>query len=135
LRSYLLEDTWQSQDGTQDNPLARYNALLKDNERAAGIYKTVDKAYAKEELPMTALHPEQRFAAAHEAGLLSKEDLDFMTAYEAEVLDMLTVDDFAFDEFARNKSKIVWHGVQDKPKAKARSAKKAENKGTVEDDA
>ena len=135
LRSYLLEDTWQTQDGTQDNPLARYNALLKDNERAAAIYQTVGKAAAKGELPMTALHPEQRFDAAHEIGLLSNEDHDFMVAYEAEVLEMLTVDDFPFDEFARNKSKIVWHGVQEKPKAKAKTTKKAENKGTVEGDA
>ncbi len=125
LRDYLLEDTWQTDDGEQRNPLARYNALLKTNKRATEIYKTVDKAYAKGELPMTALHPEARFDAAFEADLLSKEDLEFMKEYEAEVLEMLTVDDFPFDEFARNKSKIVWHNGRP-AKARSRSAKKTD---------
>ena len=125
LRDYLLEDTWQADDGEQSNPLARYNALLKGNKRAAELYKTVDKAYAKGELPMTALHPEQRFEAAFEAGLISEEDRDFMAGYEAEVLEMLTVDDFAFDEFARNKSKIVWHNGRPKSRAKAAAKKTA----------
>ena len=123
LRSYLLEDTWQTQEkGQQENPLARYNALLKDNERAAGLYKVVDKAFAKEALSMTALHPEQRVDEAFNAQLISEEDHRFMVDYEANVLDMLTVDDFAFNELARNKSKIVWHNGR--PKSKARATKK-----------
>ncbi len=129
LRSYLLEDTWQTQEkGQQENPLARYNALLKDNERAAGLYKVVDKAFAKEELSMMALHPEQRVDEAFKAQLISKEDHRFMVAYEADVLDMLTVDDFAFDALAGNKSKIVWHNGR--PKSKARTTKKKTEKTT-----
>jgi acyl-CoA dehydrogenase len=129
LRSYLIEDTWQTwEDGQQENPLARYNALLKDNKRAAGLYKVVDKAFAKGELPMTALHPEQRFDEAFKAELISEEDHSFLVAYEADVLDMLTVDDFAFDQLARNKSKIVWHNGR--PKSKARTIKKKTEKAT-----
>ncbi|MEX0623033.1 acyl-CoA dehydrogenase [Saccharospirillum sp.] len=120
LRSHLIEDTWQThEEGQQENPLARYNALLKDNERATSLYKVVNKAYARGELPTTALHPEQRAEEAYKAELISEEDYNFMVAYEADVLDMLTVDDFAFDELARNKSKIVWHNGRPKAKRKA----------------
>lgn len=126
LRAYLLEDTWQTEaKGQVVNPVARYNALLKDNARATDLYKTVDKAYAKGELPMTALHPEQRFEEAFKAGLISQDDRDFMASYEAEVLEMLTVDDFAFDELARDKSKVVWHTGKPKAPAKAKAASKA----------
>ena len=67
------------------------------------------KAYAKGELPMTALHPEERFEAALEAGVFSKEEADFMRQYEEVVLEMLTVDDFPFDEFARNRETLIDH--------------------------
>ncbi|MCL6415449.1 acyl-CoA dehydrogenase [Aestuariirhabdus sp. Z084] len=119
LRSFMLEDTWLEQaEGQENNPLARYNALLEGNNKATDIYRLVEKAYAKGELPNTALHPEQRFDAAAQAGLISKEDLEFMQQYEAEVLEMLTVDDFAFNELARNKSKVIWHnGKPDKQPA------------------
>ncbi|MBD3897558.1 acyl-CoA dehydrogenase [Halomonas sp. ML-15] len=112
LRSKLLGNTWdQQEEGQQDNPLARYNALLVDYDRAEALYRTVNKAYAKGELPVEALHPEQRFAAAREAELISEEDARFMAEYEAEVLDMLTVDDFAFDAFAQQQEKVVWHNA------------------------
>ena len=112
LRSKLLGNTWdQQEEGQQDNPLARYNALLVDYDRAEALYRTVNKAYAKGELPMEALHPEQRFAAAREAELISEEDARFMAEYETEVLAMLTVDDFAFDAFAQQQEKVVWHNA------------------------
>lgn len=129
LRAYLLEDTWQHQAKDQfPNPVARYNALLKDNDRATDLYRSVDKAYAKGKLPMAALHPEQRFTAALKAKLISQDDHDFMVAYEAEVLDMLTVDDFAFDELARDPAKVVWHTGKPGSKAKAAPKAKAEPK-------
>ena len=56
-----------------------------------------------------ALLPEQRLEAALDAGLVSEDDARFMRHYEREVLDMLTVDDFAFDAFASHKDKVVWH--------------------------
>ncbi len=115
MRSYLLEDTWQTQDeGQVTNPLAVYNRLLKDNPRAHKIYKIVDKAYAKGEIPPIALHPEERFVEGAKAGLISADDAEFMKAYEAEVLEMLTVDDFAFDEPARDADKVVWHHPAEK---------------------
>ncbi|MFG1496791.1 acyl-CoA dehydrogenase [Saccharospirillum sp. HFRX-1] len=126
LRAYLLEDTWQTQSkGQYSNPVARYNALLKDNARATDLYRTIDKAYAKGQLPMTALHPEQRFEEALKAKLISQDDRDFMVTYEAEVLDLLTVDDFAFDELARDQSKVVWHNGKPKSAAKAPAKAKA----------
>ncbi len=110
LRAYLIEDTWQTQEeGQKPNPMARYRRLLEDNDRAHTLYKTVDKAYAKGDLPASALHPEQRVEAAAEKGIITMADLEFMRDYEADVLDMLTVDDFAFDEVARDKSMIVAH--------------------------
>nr|WP_242495800.1 hypothetical protein [Salinicola tamaricis] len=45
------------------------------------------------------MHPEQWIEAGLEAGLLSEEDAAFMRTHEAEVLEMLTVDDFDFDAF------------------------------------
>ena len=110
LRRKLIANTWDQQDqGQQDNPLARYNALLAEYERAEPIYRAISKAYAKGELPAEALHPEQRLEAALDAGLIEEEDAKFMRRYEQEVLDMLTVDDFAFDAFASHKDKVVWH--------------------------
>ncbi|MED5501370.1 MAG: acyl-CoA dehydrogenase domain-containing protein, partial [Pseudomonadota bacterium] len=100
LRHKLTRNTWDTwEEGQKDNPLARYNALLANAERAEAIYRTLNKARVKKALPEVALHPEQWIDAAHETGLLNDEDAAFMRAHEAEVLDMLTVDDFAFDAF------------------------------------
>ncbi len=112
LRRKMIANTWDTQqENEKDNPLARYNELLADYARAEPIYRALNKAYAKGELPAEALHPEQRIEAALESGLLSEEDAAFMRAYEAEVLEMLTVDDFPFDAFATEKNKVVWHAA------------------------
>lgn len=95
--------------GTAENPVARYNALLKDYEKAEKLYRKATKAYNKGKIPMEALHPEQRFEEALKAEIFTKEEADFMRQYEASVLDMLTVDDFPFDEFARNKETLINH--------------------------
>ncbi|WP_110647279.1 acyl-CoA dehydrogenase [Salinicola peritrichatus] len=101
LRHKLTRNTWDTwEEGQKDNALARYNALLANAERAETIYRTLNKARARKALPETALHPEQWIDAGLEIGLLSAEDAAFMRSYEAEVLEMLTVDDFAFDAFA-----------------------------------
>ena len=118
LRTKLLENTWDADDGEQRNPLARYNALLVDYDRAEAIYRTVNKAYAKGELPQTALHPEARVEAGLEKGLINEEDADFMRIFEAEVLEMLTVDDFAYDAFAKNKSTLIDHNGKPVPAPK-----------------
>ncbi|MFG6666435.1 acyl-CoA dehydrogenase [Halomonas sp. HNIBRBA4712] len=109
LRTKLLHNTWDQDDGEQRNPLARYNALLVDYERAEAIYRTVNKAYAKGELPQTALHPEARVEAGLEKGIVSEEDAAFMRTFEQEVLEMLTVDDFAYDAFATDKLTLIDH--------------------------
>ncbi|MCL7941006.1 acyl-CoA dehydrogenase [Halomonas sp. ATCH28] len=109
LRHYLLETTWQENDGSRDNPLAHYNALLASQERAEELYRRVQKAHAKGELPADALHPEQKVEAALEAGLIAAEDATFMREREAEVLELLTVDDFAYDAFVTDKSKVLRH--------------------------
>ncbi|GAA3908425.1 acyl-CoA dehydrogenase FadE [Halomonas cibimaris] len=109
LRTYLLENTWDKNDGDQPNPLATYNALLADYDRAEALYRTLNRAYAKGELPETALHPEQRVEAGHKKGLISDEDAQFMRGFEAEVLELLTVDDFAFDALASNKDEVIDH--------------------------
>jgi acyl-CoA dehydrogenase len=109
LRTKLLGNTWDKDDGDERNPLARYNALLLDYDRAETLYRTLNKAYAKGELPQTALHPEQRVERGLEKGLISEEDAMFMREFEKEVLDMLTVDDFAYDAFASDKSTLINH--------------------------
>ncbi|QEM82286.1 acyl-CoA dehydrogenase [Halomonas binhaiensis] len=109
LRSKLLAGSWDQQDGTEDNPLAHYNALLATQDRAEALYRTINKAHAKGELPAQALHPEQRLEAALEAGVINQEDAQFMREREAEVLEMLSVDDFAFDAFVSDKEKLVRH--------------------------
>lgn len=112
IRTKLLASIWHSHsDGPADNPVARYNDLLKDYDKAEALYHKVNKAYAKGELPMEALHPEQRFEAALEADIYSKEEADFMRGFEVNVLDMLTVDDFPFDAFARNKETVINHNA------------------------
>lgn len=111
LRTKLLRNTWDAQDGVKDNPLAHYNALLHEYDRAEELYRTLNKAFAKGELPMYALHPEQRVEAGLEAGIISEEDAVFMRAFEAEVLEMLTVDDFEYDEFATDKANILRHNA------------------------
>ncbi|MCK0768273.1 acyl-CoA dehydrogenase [Chromohalobacter canadensis] len=110
LRHKLIENTWNTQDaGQKDNPLARYNALLADSEHAEPLYRRIAKAYGKGELPAEALHPEQRVEAAWESGLIDDAEADFMRRFEGEVLEMLSVDDFAFDAFALDKESVVWH--------------------------
>ncbi|MGC8120401.1 acyl-CoA dehydrogenase [Marinobacter sp. VGCF2001] len=110
IRHKLMAGAWTTDgEGIAENPVARYNGLLKDYGKAEQLYRKVTKAYAKGELPMTALHPEERFEAALEAGVFSKEEADFMRQYETVVLEMLTVDDFPFDEFARNRETLIDH--------------------------
>lgn len=110
VRTKLLASTWTTEGaGSVQNPVATYNSLLKDYDKAEQLYRKAGKAYAKGELPMTALHPEQRFEAALEAGVYTQEEADFMAKYEAVVLEMLTVDDFPFDEFAHNKDTVIDH--------------------------
>ncbi|PMR78774.1 acyl-CoA dehydrogenase [Billgrantia endophytica] len=111
LRTKLLRNTWDAQDGAKDNPLAHYNALLGEYDRAEVLYRTLNKAFAKGELPMYALHPEQRVEAGLEAGLITEADAVFMRRFEAEVLEMLSVDDFDYDDFATDKSKILRHNA------------------------
>lgn len=111
LRHKLLRGTWDSNDQVQDNPLARYNALLETQERAEELYRRINKAYSKGKLPGNALHPEERLEAALAADIVNTEDADFMRKREAEVLDMLTVDDFEFDAFVADKSRVVQHNA------------------------
>ncbi|MBY6111586.1 acyl-CoA dehydrogenase [Halomonas sp. DP1Y21-3] len=111
LRKKLLVGAWDSNDQVQDNPVARYNALLETQDRAEVLYRQINKAYSKGKLPVQALHPEERLEAALEEGLISEEDADFMRKREAEVLDMLSVDDFAFDAFVTDKEKMNHHNV------------------------
>jgi len=134
IRTYMLEDTWQTQEaGQEENPLAIYNRLLKDNPRAHDIYRTVNKAYAKGELPEMALHPEERFVEAAKLDLISADDAEFMKGYETEVLAMLTVDDFAFDEPARDQTQVIWHHPDEqKNPAKPISEPLTGNKGKAE---
>ncbi|MGM0783496.1 MAG: acyl-CoA dehydrogenase [Pseudomonadota bacterium] len=109
LRDKLLRNTWGTDDGTRENPLARYNALLATQERAETLYRTVNKAYAKGELPPEALHPEQRVEEAAKTGLISEDDAAFMREREAQVLELLTVDDFEYDAFVIDKDKVLRH--------------------------
>jgi len=112
VRTKLLESVWSTnEEGTVENPVARYNGLLKDYDKAEVLYRKVTKAYAKGQLPMTALHPEERFEEALKADIFSKEEADFMRQYEEVVLEMLTVDDFPFEAFAANKDSLISHNV------------------------
>ncbi|WP_150911447.1 acyl-CoA dehydrogenase [Marinobacter halotolerans] len=112
VRTKLLESVWSTnEEGTVENPVARYNGLLKDYDKAEALYRKVTKAYAKGQLPMTALHPEERFEEALKADIFSKEEADFMRQYEEVVLEMLTVDDFPFEAFAANKDSLISHNV------------------------
>jgi acyl-CoA dehydrogenase len=110
VRGKLLNSVWTTnEEGTVENPVALYNGLLKDYDKAEALYRKVTKAYAKGQLPMTALHPEERFEEALKADIFSKEEADFMRRYEETVLEMLTVDDFPFDAFAANKDTVIDH--------------------------
>lgn len=112
LRSKLTASIWTEADGAVANPVAQYNALLKNYNKAEALYRKARKAYAKGELPMEALHPEQQFEAALTAQVFSTEEANFMRQYEAGVLEMLTVDDFEFDTFAHNKDAVVTHAAE-----------------------
>ncbi|MDY6814420.1 MAG: acyl-CoA dehydrogenase [Pseudomonadota bacterium] len=110
IRHKLLAGIWSTDgEGTVENPVARYNALLKDYDKAEQLYRKATRAYARGELPMTALHPEERFEEALKAGIYTREEADFMRQYEEVVLEMLTVDDFPFDAFARNQESVIDH--------------------------
>ncbi|MCH8497909.1 MAG: acyl-CoA dehydrogenase [Marinobacter sp.] len=112
LRKKLLTGAWTTQeaDGVE-NPLAVYNDLLMGYDQAEKLYRKVTKAYAKGQLPMEALHPEQRFEEALKAEVISADEAAFMRDYEAKVLEMLTVDDFPFDAFARQQETVIQHNA------------------------
>ena len=109
VRAKLLAPISQAAGDDRPNPVAQYNALLKDYDRAEGIYRKVGKAAAKGELPMDALHPEEQFEAAFKAEVISEDEVTFMREYEKNVLEMLTVDDFPFDALAMDKSTLIDH--------------------------
>ena len=112
IRNKMLSGLWITPGtDTVDNPIARYNDLLKDYEKAEELYCRVNKAYNKGDIPMEALHPEQRFSEALKAKIFSEGEAEFMMKYEANVLEMLTVDDFAFDAFAMDKSTVINHNA------------------------
>ncbi|MGR6870719.1 acyl-CoA dehydrogenase [Pseudomonas sp. HK3] len=110
IRHKILAGCWTTPGNDKvDNPVARYNELLKDYEKAEELYRRANKAYAKGDIPMEALHPEQRFSEALKAKIYSEGEAEFMAKYEANVLEMLTVDDFAFNAFAQNKASVINH--------------------------
>ncbi|WP_336365668.1 acyl-CoA dehydrogenase [Marinobacter sp. C2H3] len=110
LRKKLLASIWTGEaEDAEENPVARYNRLLAGYDKAEQLYRKANKAYAKGELPATALHPEERFEAALAAGVFTEDEAGFMRTYEQEVLEMLTVDDFAFDAFARDRDTLIDH--------------------------
>ncbi|MDX1497564.1 MAG: acyl-CoA dehydrogenase, partial [Salinisphaeraceae bacterium] len=110
VREKLIASAWTTDgEGNVENPVARYNGLLKDYDKAEALYRKVTKAYAKGQLPMEALHPEERFEEALKPDIFSKEEADFMRQYEAVVLEMLSVDDFPFDAFAADKKTLIDH--------------------------
>ncbi|WP_166257050.1 acyl-CoA dehydrogenase [Marinobacter salicampi] len=112
VRNKLLSPIWHSESESEfPNPVAQYNTLLKDYERAEVLYRKATKAYAKGELPMEVLHPEARFEAARKAEIFTQEEYEFMEAYEAKVLEMLSVDDFPFDAFAHDKESLIEHNA------------------------
>src|SRR5690606_7580225 len=100
-RKALLSGVAQTQshvDGAVHNALAEYNTLLVDYPRAESIYKVVKKARYKDQIPMTALHPEQGLEEVYKANLINDEEYQFMVDFESRVFKMISVDDFAFDE-------------------------------------
>lgn len=112
VRAKLTQPAWTTQgEGDVTNPVATYNALLVDYDRAEKLYRKITKAYAKGELPKSALHPEERAEEALKAEIISEEDAEFMRKYEADVLEMLTVDDFEFDAFAQQKDTVINHNA------------------------
>ena len=110
IRQKITSGCWTTAGSNEvPNPLAQYNELLKDYEQAETLYRKANKAYAKGDIPMEALHPEARFSEALKANIFTEEEAAFMAKYEANVLEMLTVDDFAFDAFAQDKSTVINH--------------------------
>ncbi|MEJ2680881.1 MAG: acyl-CoA dehydrogenase [Gammaproteobacteria bacterium] len=110
LRDKLLENTYDRVvEGGKDNALARYNKLLAEYDKAEALYRRINKAYAQNELPAQALHPEEKLEAALVAKIVTEEEATFMRAFEAEVLELLSVDDFDFDALAVKKDQVVAH--------------------------
>ncbi|MGK0443734.1 MAG: acyl-CoA dehydrogenase [Bermanella sp.] len=110
IRHKIIAGCWTTPGSDSiANPVAQYNELLKDYDKAEVLYRKASKAYAKGEIPMEALHPEERFSEALKASIFTEEEAAFMAQYEANVLEMLTVDDFAFDAFAQDKSTVINH--------------------------
>jgi len=90
-------------EGMVQNALAEYNELLVDYPRAEKLYHQLRKAKAKDEVPMTALHPEEILKAAHGSGIVNDDDFQFMVNFESRVLELIQVDDFAIDEITISK--------------------------------
>ncbi len=109
-RDRLMAGTYQGDklgvNQELNNPVAVYNRLLKEIDKADPLYKKIAKAVKKDILNPDVLSIEERIKACGEKDILTADEVAFMLDFETRVLDMLMVDDFDFDNLGKNPQSI-----------------------------
>lgn len=96
-RERLIEGIYRGDNGK--NPLFVYDSLLSRAEKAEPIYKKIGIALKEGKFNEANLTIEGRIHDAVEMNVLTKDEGDFMIAFEKDVLDMVNVDDFPLEHF------------------------------------
>ena len=96
-RERLIEGIYRGDNGK--NPLFMYDSLLSRAEKAEPIYKKIGIALKEGKFNEANLTIEGRIHDAVEMNVLTKDEGDFMIAFEKDVLDMVNVDDFPLEHF------------------------------------
>ena len=96
-RERLIEGIYRGDNGK--NPLFTYDSLLSRAEKAEPIYKKIGIALKEGKFNEANLTIEGRIHDAVEMNVLTKDEGDFMIAFEKDVLDMVNVDDFPLEHF------------------------------------
>ena len=109
-RTRLITGTYQGEKlGVKqelDNPVAIYNQLLKEIDKADPLYKKVAKAVKSNDINADVLSIEERIKVCGEKNILTADEVAFMIDFEERVLNMLMVDDFDFDNLGTKPQSI-----------------------------
>jgi acyl-CoA dehydrogenase len=109
-RSRLIAGTYQGEtlglNKELNNPVAVYNQLLKEIDKADPLYKKISKAVKSDDINADVLSIEERIKVCGEKGILTADEVAFMIDYEERVLNMLMVDDFDFDNLGTKPQSI-----------------------------
>lgn len=119
-RDRLTEGVYRGESVAGDNPIATYDSLLKRVDKADPIYKKIGVALKAGKYDEANLTIENRISEGVDLGVITQEEADFMTEFEKDVFEMVTVDDYPLEYFGKV---AIKHEAPKKAAAKKPAAK------------